>query len=102
MSEPSVCPQTVEEAVERLIATLSVEEKCNLRDSSDDDLVCFHFGLGLFIRNAFGLNSGNNALLAACARTDGNNLPYLPDPDSATMVIMEALVRRLRKETSGH
>ena len=48
-----------------------------------DDLVLLHFSLGKDIRNAFGVNSGNNALLhGKCA-------------DNVSMEIIEALWEKL-------
>lgn len=102
MSDLSVWPLTIDEAVERLMSNLSIEEKRNIRDAPADDEILFQFGLGLFIRDEYGLNSGNEALLAVCARAKYSNPPpYLYDSDSASVVIIKALIRRLRKETSG-
>jgi hypothetical protein len=99
MSDQSGWPLTIDEAVDRLMNTLSHEEKSKVRDSSAEDGILFHFGLGLFIRDEFGLNSGNEALLAACAREE--DAPFMHDPDSASGVIIDALICRLRNESAG-
>ena len=53
----------VSEAVNRLLVILSDVEKEQIKALSEDDLVLLHFSLGKDIRNAFGLNDGNTALL---------------------------------------
>ncbi len=55
------------------------------------DLVTLHFGLGLAIRNEFGLLAGNKSLLAACGSPDMH-------PDSASAVIIRTLWECLRNE----
>jgi hypothetical protein len=59
---------------------------------SRDDLVDLHFGLGLWIRNNFGLWGGNTTLI----RDTGAR-----DADDAGGVIIEALWNRLREDRSN-
>lgn len=56
-----------------------------------DDMIDFHFGLGLWIRNNFGLWLGNEALMTECCGF------YPRDPDRASGIIMEALGKRLHE-----
>lgn len=55
-------PRNVDKAVKRLLETLSAEEQEKIRVIPEDDLAGLHFGLGLWIRNEFGLWRGNRAL----------------------------------------
>lgn len=82
-------PRTVEESVERLMLVLDDDDKVLVRDRSKDDLFALHFGLGLEIRNAFGLHGRNADLIESCRCSD---------PDDASMVIIEGLWGALRLE----
>src|SRR5687767_6475656 len=55
-------PRTVSEAVDRLLSTLTPEERRRIAAMDESDLIDLHFGLGLRIRNEFGLSSGNEEL----------------------------------------
>lgn len=81
-------PETVEEAVGVVIATLSDEEKCAISAMSESELIGLHMGLGAWIRNSLGLWSGNRSLLESTGE---------PNADDASMVIIEALWERLRE-----
>jgi uncharacterized protein DUF6794 len=48
-------PTTVDEAVDRLVHELSDKDKETVRTTPKDELIKFHFGWGMGIRNAFGL-----------------------------------------------
>ncbi|OLP20086.1 hypothetical protein BST81_02280 [Leptolyngbya sp. 'hensonii'] len=80
-------PQTLEEAVESIMAELSQEDKITVRNTPREDLIRFHHGWGTGIRNSFGLWQGNQALLQACNSTF---------PDDASMVIIEAVWEQLQ------
>lgn len=67
-------------------------QRCPVRSMPKDDLIEFHFGWGMGIRNAFGLWGGNEALLQSCAEARG--YPFI-HPDDASMVIIEAVWERL-------
>ena len=89
-------PQTVGKAVDLLVGALSEQDKQRIRAMPKDDLIQFHFGWGMSIRNAFGLWGGNAALMRSCA-----GWRYGPDatfmhPDDASCVIIEAVWKRLR------
>ncbi len=86
-------PQTVEQAVGRILAEMPEEWKERVRSMPRADLVVFHFGWGTGIRKAFGLWGGNTALMRSCAEESGYS--YL-DADWASMVIIEAVWKRLR------
>jgi hypothetical protein len=55
----------------------------------EDDLIDFHLGLGLWIRNAFGLWKEDSKLLEATGERD---------PDDAALAIIRALWQSLRRE----
>jgi hypothetical protein len=59
-------PQTVAQAVERLLADLPAEEQQRLRSMKAEDLADLHFSLGMGMRNAFPI-WGNEPLLRSCA-----------------------------------
>lgn len=92
-------PKTIKLAVERVIAKMSEEDKQKLRGSQKDELARFHFGMGVFIRNNFGLDEGNDSLMKACALTqhqgDSYNIFYHDDPDGASGVIINAVWKQL-------
>ena len=81
-------PLTIDEAVGVVIATLSDDERASIAALARDQLTGLHFGLGLWIRNNLGLWKGNRPLLEC---TDA------PNADDASMVIVEAVRRRLRE-----
>jgi hypothetical protein len=80
-------PRTLQAAVEILVRTLSPAEKDDIAARSEDNLIDLHFGLGVRIREDFGLWRGNRALLQSCGSLD---------PDDASMAIIRALWARLR------
>lgn len=84
-------PRTVEEAVDRLLSLMSEEDKQSLKNTPEKDLIMFHFGLGAYIRNEFGLWQGNTELLKSCEKE--SNFVH---PDDSSSIIIEALWKRLR------
>lgn len=82
-------PATLDEAVQRLDRVLDPDEKRQLAQTGKDAVVfAYHFGLGLAIRNAFQLHTGNPELLASCGADH---------PDDASTVILLALWERLQQ-----
>ena len=60
-------PETVDEAIDRLMMVLDDEQKIALATLQEDDLIYLHyFNLGMAIRNAFGLHHVDSKLLASC------------------------------------
>ena len=80
-------PETVAEAVEMLLGLLSVEEKFEIAVMPKDKLFDLHFGLGLAIRNAFGLHDSGSKLLSSCGTSHS---------EDASWVIISALWRALQ------
>jgi len=90
-------PTTVEEAVERLIGEMTGDERDLLRGMpSDEYLSEFQMGLGLGIRNEFGLWRGNGALLKECEVALGDPL----GAEKASLFILSALRERLIETAS--
>jgi hypothetical protein len=89
-SRKSRWPRTVEEAVQQIYQRLSRSDLELLLNSDAMDLVLFEMN----IRGAFGLWDGNDALLKSCG-VENNSVPA----DSASGVIMQALVERVRHES---
>jgi hypothetical protein len=83
-------PQTIDEAVQALIASLTDAQRQHIRETEWADLYQFHHGLGTAIRNRFGLWQGNRALLHSCDAFE---------PDDASMEIIRALWSKLRLDT---
>jgi hypothetical protein len=82
-------PQTVDAAATRILATMKDADKQRVRATKKEDLIRFHHGWGTGIRNDFGLWAGNKDLMADC---------HAAHPDDASMVIIEAVWRRLQTQ----
>jgi len=82
-------PETVDEAVELLISVLEDRHKMLLTILKEDDLIDLYFGLGLSIRNSFGLHEADSKLLRDCG---------LDNPDDASGVIIRALWNKLKHD----
>ena len=80
-------PETVDEAVDRLMMVLDDEQKIDIATLQEDDLIYLHFNLGMAIRNAFGLHYADSKLLASF-----NTVIY---PDDVSGVIIKALWEQL-------
>jgi len=80
-------PRTVAEAVNELVYTLEQAEKDEIAAMAEGDLIGLYFGLGVRIREDFGLWRENPVLLASSGKSNA---------DDASMVIIRALWARLR------
>ncbi|WP_242108931.1 DUF6794 domain-containing protein [Luteimonas aquatica] len=89
---PGEWPLTVEATVTDLAKRMPEPARKQLAAMSREDLAGTHFGIGLYIRNHYGLWRGNQSLLkSAC---DGSTC----HPDDASGKIVEALWQRLQAE----
>ena len=86
-------PQTVEKAVDRLLPDMSLNNEIRLATMKEDDLSDLHFSLGNYIRNSFGLWTGNEALLESCRMVSGNLNLHV---DDASMVIITELWKKIK------
>jgi hypothetical protein len=64
--KPSKPPKTVDQAVERLISELSFKDKSTIANMVEVELSGLHNTTGEYIRNEFGLWSGNKDLMTSC------------------------------------
>jgi hypothetical protein len=83
-------PKTVKEAVAQILSKMSDTDKDTVKNTKKEDLIKFHSGWGMGIRNDLGLWQGNKALMKD---TKANH------PDEASMVIIEAVWAELQKQT---
>ena len=92
--KPSEPPITVKESVERLITGLSLKDKTTIANMAEIELGTLHLNLGEYIRNEFGLWSGNEDLIKSCCRLAGNvNIHQ----DEASSVIIKEFWKQLRE-----
>lgn len=87
-------PKTIHDAVERLIAEMTLKDKVVIANMTHDELVDLNSNLGAYIRNAFRLWSGNNELLKSCRFVSKNNKLNV---DEASYAIIDVLWERLQK-----
>ena len=90
--KPSTPPKTVEEAVNRLLDELSLKDRTIISNLSEYELINFHINLGEYIRNEFGLWSGNKDLISSCCTIAKMDKIH---EDTASTLIIEALWKRL-------
>ena len=92
--KPSKPPITVDQAVERLISELSFKDKTTIANMAEVELSVLHKTTGEYIRNEFGLWSGNKDLMTSCcffAKRDKVS------EDEASSIIIKELWKRLRE-----
>lgn len=82
----SSCPTTVEAAVSRLLQVVPDDVKAQLSASDESVQPFTRRNLGQYIRNEFGLWSGNQQLLKATG---------CRHPDDASVVILDAFEAQL-------
>ena len=90
------CPKTAEEAWKRLDKRLSEEDKKAIREA--EDMVDFHFSLGMWIRN-YWIYTGERENLESLMKDLGE--PEFLMGDMASSVILDAYQKHL-KELMGN
>jgi len=83
-------PKTVPDAVNRLMTVLNDEQKLIIATMQEDELIDLHFSLGTDIRNSFDLHDQDSPLFKSLG-------PFV-HPDDVSMVIINALWKKLTKE----
>ncbi|CAB1077250.1 hypothetical protein D1AOALGA4SA_5042 [Olavius algarvensis Delta 1 endosymbiont] len=91
---PSRKPQTIEEAVARLISQMPLKDKATIANMTPDELPSLFASIGQYIVNNFGLLSGNRKLIESC-RSEAD-APFQNEED-AMAVIINALWQKLRQ-----
>ena len=89
-----VFPETVDQAVARLIAELPLKDKIRLSGMTESELDRLHPSLAQYIRTTYRLDSDNASLLASCREIAGDSAL---DADEAVRVIVRGLWERLRQ-----
>ena len=84
-------PATLDEAVKELISKLTLKDKTLIAKMSEDELTGLHPTLGAYIRERFGLWSGNKLLMQSCRLESGKEI----SEDEASAVIIHELWKRL-------
>lgn len=87
-------PTTVTEAVNRLLSDLPLDTKHQVVNSSEEGLMEFHFGLGMAIRNDYGLWTDGSQLLEDCKKYSGTAKVQV---DDASGIIIKELWKRLQE-----
>jgi hypothetical protein len=90
----AVPPKTVDESVKRLISELSLKDKTTIANMAEIELSVLHNSIGEYIRNEFGLWTGNKELMTSCrffAKRD-----KVSENDASSIIIKE-LWKKLRE-----
>jgi hypothetical protein len=91
--EPKDHPQTVAEAVARLKSDLTLKDRTLMANMQPNELDRLIDNLGEYIKQTYGLYTGNERLMQSCAQTANLKNPL---PDEACHVILRALWRDLK------
>jgi hypothetical protein len=94
IKESAPLPKTVDEAVKRLISDMSLKDRTIVANMAEIELSLLHANLGEYIRNEFGLWSGNSDLMTSCCFFAKKEKVQ---EDEASSIIIEELWKRLRK-----
>ncbi len=92
---PSEWPESCSEAVEYLVEGMSDKDRSTVRNTQKENLINFHFGWGMGIRNDFGLWRGNDRLISSCMELNSTNDAH---PDSISMIIIEEVWKTLNEQ----
>ncbi len=87
-------PDSLEDAVDRLVSDLPLKDKIAIARMEEADLIGLRLSLGEYIRDRFGLWSGNKPLMEACRAVSGKR--ELRAEDASTLIIA-ALWKQLRE-----
>jgi len=87
-------PETVEDAVSRLIDELPLKDKTRMAQMTQTDLNYLHPSLGIYIKNNYKIVGGNEKLMASCRHAAGD---MDLDADAAALVIIKKLWENLQK-----
>jgi hypothetical protein len=91
---PPQKPQSIDEAVERLISQMPLKDKTTVANMSQDELPNLYLTLGGYIMNNFGLLSDNQKLLESCLLEAGGSFQHEED---AVAIIIKALWEKLQQ-----
>jgi hypothetical protein len=83
-------PKTLDEAVKICLLTMTPEEKKAIKNTSEENLIMFHMGWAMNIRNEFGLWKGNQDLIESCGEYEA---------DGASIVIVQTVWEELNRQS---
>jgi hypothetical protein len=86
-------PETIAEAVERLVVELPLKDRITIANMDEDDLINLHLSLGLSIRNKL-LYPRNDKLLESCRSVTQDKYLHW---DQASSVIIKELWKKLKE-----
>ena len=78
-------PRSISEAVSRLLTGMSLKDRATVANMTEEELTNLKLTLGSYIRDAFGIGSGNEKLIEDCRTASGD--PALPRKEAATVII---------------
>jgi len=94
-------PQNTEEAVKLLASGLSSEDRATIAKMTEDELASLHNTIGEYIRDKFGLRTGNEHLIESCRFVSRKyGICHELHGDDASLLIIRELWRDLQ-ETQG-
>jgi hypothetical protein len=86
-------PETLDEAVDRLMSKMSLKDLNTVANMTEDDLINLHFTVGMWIRNNF-VYPRNVKLLESCREVSGQKSLHWAQMH---MVILHALWKKLQE-----
>ena len=91
----TVLPKTVDEAVEKIITDMTLEERVRMANFDKEELRVINYSLSIFIRNQLFMKDINKELFESCRTVSGNKSL---NETTAALVIIERLWEEIRKE----
>lgn len=88
---PDGLPQPIREAFRRLDHDLTEKDRATIRSTPPEDMINYHFGLGMYVRNEYGLWRGSPLQAYFLARG-------VRHPDDMSGVLLDAYRLYLRGE----
>ena len=92
--EKKPAPKTVDEAVAQLIEVLPLKEKVAIAKMNADEVAELNLTIGSYIRNAFGLWSGNVELMWSCTKASRRKILH---ENEASAIILARLAQSLAR-----
>jgi hypothetical protein len=87
-------PESVEEAVERLLEELPLKERMRIARMDEEQIRRLFPTLGTYIRDRFGLNAGNHDLLQSCRYLSKK---YEIQENEASFLVLKELWKKLKE-----
>jgi len=94
LDKPPILPKTVDEAVDKIIADMPLQDRMQLANIQKEELQSLNLTLGIFIRDQLLQKDVNKELFESCIAVSGND--NLNDINAALLII-EKLWEKLRE-----